>query len=341
VFRLNNWPTQIFDLTLTAGDSEPVQMVEVSPPSDPTTFYFTAASDTFDNHTYLKLTQGMWYYDYTNNTIVIPTQYKDPTTSNMVSLWSMNQTLYSDPANNFTLKTLPNMLLVEYFVGNGTSIDVQVKAIGQGPSYQLEPDSVCFIVGEGLGAGQAPPVGHTSDPMPSMGMSVPLKTNSGERVALHWQVYNHGPLVWDNLNNQYVSWIVGDELGAQQWGQGDIFNVMTGGLGDSLDQIGIVSGGAIGGFVTGTCTIYGAPNTILSGTLVVYAKAITIRTYQTPAGTVTMSERTGGFRCGGFTFKLEITDTVQNRRTGVMCEVPTVLIYARERSLDSDAVPLA
>lgn len=342
-FRLNNWPTQIYSVLGTAGDSDPVNMTEVDSTTLASHFYWTVEKDSFNEIDYLRITAGMWYYDFTMNTINISPYYKDPDTGNLIPLWTINTALYNSLTTQFTLKTLPNMLVVQYYTGNGMPVDVAVTSIGAGPSYQLEAESVQFIAQTG---DDGLPPGMTSDPLPSMGMSVPLKTNNNQRVALNWQVYNHQPLVWGANSLQ---WLVGDELGPGAWGRDDLFNVMTGGLGDSIDKIGYPDGEGgtlgqspiIGGGVAGTCTLYGAPNTILSGNLLVYAKAITIKTYQTPDGPVTMSERTGGYRCGAFTFGLRITDSVTNKRTGVTCSIPQVMIWARKRNLDSDPVPLA
>jgi hypothetical protein len=66
---------------------------------------------------------------------------------------------------------------------------------------------------------------------------------------------------------------------------------------------------------------------------------MTKRTYKTPEGDVTFMERTGGYRSGAFTFRLEVTDNVQSRRTGITCGIPQVLIFLRERYSDSEAAP--
>jgi hypothetical protein len=50
-------------------------------------------------------------------------------------------------------------------------------------------------------------------------------------------------------------------------------------------------------------------------------------------------ERTGGYRSGAFTFRLDITDNVLGRRTGITCGIPRVLIFLRERYNDTEASP--
>jgi hypothetical protein len=99
-------------------------------------------------------------------------------------------------------------------------------------------------------------------------------------------------------------------------------------------------GAAFYGTSSGTVTLYGSPNTILSGNLAVYAKDYTIRTYNLPTGPVTFSERTGGFRSGSTVFYLTIDEQVSNARKGVMASVPQLLVYLRERDLTADPAPL-
>jgi hypothetical protein len=330
--HLNNWPTQIYSVTATVGEAEDVTMFEWRDGDDDDDFVWQVEKDTFDGQDYLRITGGAWYYDYKSNRLVFPDHYVDPVSGDNVSIWSINSSLYGDPNKTFNVKTLPNMVLCEYFVGNGMPIDVPITSYGPGPSYQLEAESVSFIHNHS-DDNQTAPAGITSDPMPDMGESVPLKTNNNQRVPLKWQVYNHEPLYWDRS----VRWLIGDELKAGAWSDDAVLGVFSGGKGGNTSDLG--AGAALGGAVKGTATFYGAPNTILSGQVYVYAKAMTKRTYKTPEGDVTFMERTGGYRSGAFTFRLEVTDNVQSRRTGITCGIPQVLIFLRERYSDSEAAP--
>jgi len=109
---------------------------------------------------------------------------------------------------------------------------------------------------------------------------------------------------------------------------------ISGGNGAVLSELG--SGAALRGKATGTVTLYGLPNCILAGDLAVYAKAYTTRSYNLPGESqpVVTAERTGGYRRGALVFRLGIADTVAGTRKGIMCSVPRLLVYLRERNSD-------
>jgi hypothetical protein len=190
--RLNNWPTQIYSFSATVGEAENVPMTDWV--EDDGDFVWEVEKDTFDGHDYLRIKSGRWFYDPDNNRVVLPSTYKDPDSHDELNIWDLNSNLYGDPNTIFSLKTLPSTLSVEYFVGNGMPIEVPVTAVGPGPSYQLEAECVQFIHNHSDDA-QAAPAGISSDPMPDMGSSLPLKTNNLNTVPLKWQVYNHEPLI--------------------------------------------------------------------------------------------------------------------------------------------------
>jgi hypothetical protein len=327
-YRLTNWPSQISGCQFYVGDSIPVTTEEVTS-IDPSTFYWEVANDTYDGVTYYKITKAKWFYDYQRNTVVIPGVFKDPADNQLKSIWTLNEEKYLAAQNPLQVKTLPLMGLVEYITGVGVPIDVSVQSHGNGPSYQLDRESVCFILGESSDT-ISPPVGLSQyDGLPTMGDSVRLANKSGTRLPMKWHVYNHDPLVW----KPSVAWLAGDELGAGKWSDSDVMGLFTGNRGSAVSELG--PGASIGGPVTGDVTLYGSPNTILSGNVYVYAKAVTTRTYNLPeGGTVTTKERTGGFRSGAFVFRLEVNGSVSGKRTGITCGVPRVLIYMRERGLE-------
>jgi hypothetical protein len=330
-YPLNAWPSQISRVTMLAGESLQVASREATT-IDPGQFYWTVRATNFDGVNYYEIAEGQWYYDYTLNQIVVPTTYLDPADGKLKNIWTLNADKYDDPNHPLQIKTLPTSMSVEYFVGAGVPVDVDVTAFGRGPSYQLDRECVCFIAG--VNDDNAPPTDPigSSDPLPVIGQSVPLKNKAGERVNLTWMVYNHQPLVWNNDNNISMGWLSGDELGAGQWGDSAIMDLFTGRHGDQVSNLG--ENAIVSGTVTGKVTLYGSPSTILSGNCWVYAKAYTTRTYNFADGsTVVTNERTGGYRSGAFVFRLEVTDNPQNRRTGITSPVPRVLIYLRERNL--------
>lgn len=334
-FRLNNWPSQICQVTCMAGEGDEVIMTESETNDPDQDFFWTVVNDTFDGITYQRIVGGKWYYDSSRNIIVTPVYYLDPEDDTLKGIWNLNLDLYQNENNTFNLKTLPSLIYVEFIVSNGVSVDVKVTACGAGPSYQLEPECVTVIKNHSNDDTDAAPEGFESESLPDRGESVRLKLKNNERVPLKWMVYNHEPIIWKNS----VAWVVGDEALPAGWGDG-IYDVFTGN-GRRISEIKPNNGARIGGLATGKVTLYGSPNTILSGNLLVYAKAYTKRTYNITGEdgsptTIQFEERTGGYREGAFIFNLEITDKVVNRRTGITCGVPQVLIYLRERYEDEE-----
>ena len=326
--KLDAWPSQIYDVDILVGDSIPITTTMSTDPTSNDSFNWTVAKYTYDGNTYLRITGCNWAYDYNLNQITLPTVYKDPATNVYLPIWNLNADLYASQTANFTLKTLPCTIYIEYLQGCGVPIEVDCTAIGPGPSYQLEPDCVCFIVGDPTQSPNLPQTITTYDVLPTMGQSVPLKNRQGLPIDMQWQVYNHKPLVWGGG----MGWLVGDELGAGNWGDSSVMDVYTGNQGFNVADLG--PNATIGGTVTGQVTLYGLPNTILSGSVYVYAKAETSRTYNFADGTsTTLQERTGGYRSGAFVFRLEVDGPVSNKRTGLTAGIPTVLLYMRERDL--------
>jgi hypothetical protein len=324
--RLDSNPSQISRVTVLVGDSEPVTMTEVDYGN--TTFVWTITQDTYDGRTYKRITAGKWYYDFDQNRVVLPTQFVDQYDGNKLkNIWDLNLELYNTATNPLPVKTLPSSLFVEYLVGLGVPVDVDAAAFGPGPSYQLEREAIRFIAGHSDNDTVNAP--GPFDPMPSMGDSVRLKNNDGNRIPMKWHVYNHDPMTWQTS----VAWLVGDELGAGEWDDNSMLGVFSGKRGPDMSNLG--PGAALGGKAAGTVTFYGSSSTILSGQAMVYAKANTTTTYNLPTGeSVTIRERTGGYRGGAFVFRLEVADVVTGKRTGISCPVPKVLVYARERNFD-------
>jgi hypothetical protein len=335
-FRLNTWATKILRVEASTGDRLGIILQRAEGMDE--SFLWQVVKDTYDAP-HLEISGGQFYFDSEKNQIILPTQYADPDTGELKNIWEMNNELYSDPASDFDLSTQPRQLRVEYIWGTGVKIDVPVVAAGTGPSYQVDKEAVCFIAGHGTDNEDIPGFVQTnaSQVLPDMGFSEKISTNGGNPCRLYWQAYNHEPLVWDRS----LGWLVGDELGPGASDDESVLSVFSGGNGSDLSEIG--PGGALTGKANGKISLYGLPNTILSGNLAVYAKAFTSRTYHLPDGQIVQTaERTGGFRSGAFVFRLTINENVANGRKGVSCGVPRVLVYMRERDLDptKDSAPL-
>jgi hypothetical protein len=330
--RLESWPSQIFDVRLIVGEGQTVDGVEAADQTD-ANFHWEVKKVLYDGVTFLKITRGSWVYDYNKNAVIVPSKYRDPDSGQYLPVWDLNEELYTSQTTQFAIQTRPSQIQVQYLTGVGVPVDVKVTAIGSGPSYQLEPDSVCNIVGETEAPQGLPPAITLITPMPPMGDSVKLKNRQGLRFPMKWQVYNHKPLIWDNTNNQNMLWLEGNELKAGQWSDSAVMDLYTGNKGWSVSDLG--PNARIGGRVTGEVTMYGSPNTILSGDVYVYAKAVTTRSYNLPDGTsVTTKERTGGYRTGAIVFRLEVNGSVSGRRTGITTSIPQIKLYLRERDLN-------
>jgi hypothetical protein len=335
-FRLNAWATKILRVEASTGDKLGI-ILQRSDEMD-AGFLWEVVKDSY-GAPHLEISGGRFYFDSVNNQILLPTQYADPDTGELKNIWEMNNDLYLDPQSDFDLSTQPRQLRVEYMWGTGVRLDVPVVAAGTGPSYQVDKEAICFIAGHGTDTEDVPGYVQTNaaQVLPNMGFSEKISTNGGNPLQLYWQVYNHEPVIWDRS----LGWLVGDELGPGASDDESILSVFSGGNGSDLSEIG--PGGALTGKANGKVSLYGLPNTILSGNLAVYAKAITSRTYHLPDGQVVQTgERTGGYRSGAFVFRLTINENVVNGRKGVSCGVPRVLIYMRERDLDptKDSAPL-
>lgn len=324
-------PSQIVRMDASAGDDVGIPMSETSNPNGGD-FYWDVADTIFAGTTYKRIVSGQFYYDYTRNSIRVPTEFKDED-GNTGSIWTLNDDLYDEDLLRLTTK--PSSITMEYITGLGQPITLGCQATGPGPSYQLDRECVCFIAGSSAPSDDTvlTPGGEVSEPLASMGDSVRLNNLNGQRVPLYWHVYNHSPLVW----NPEFGWLIGNELGpaAATSSDDDIMSVYTGGVGRRVSDI--TSGGAyLRGTVAGEVTLYGPPNTFVSGNVLVYAKRVTKRTVNTPSGPVTTYERTGGYASGAMVTRLEIDGSWDFGRKSISCGVPRLIIYLKERNLEEN-----
>ena len=217
-------------------------------------------------------------------------------------------------------------------------MNVSVEALGTGPSYQVEKDAVCKIVNnenpneENLIFGGLPSEVHKSITLPDMGKSVNLRKSKGKgdedetREQLYWQVYNHSPMI----GRFSMDHIRGDELGASEWNESDIEKLFGG---ESQIDAGFKNGAKskISGRVKGNVTLYGMPDTIVTGDLYVYAPALRVNTYIANGEQVKTYERTGGLKKTGIAIGAPPVGGGGTKRQGIGFEVPTLLVYMAER----------
>lgn len=316
-FPLSTTPTQITRVACSAGDDPAIEMTEAT--TTATDFHWSVTTETYGTVSFKRITGGKWYYDYSRNCIVVPTTYLDGGTAK--NIWELNSDLYD--AGTLLIDTLPSKMSMEYIRDLGVPVDVEIKAAGKGPSYQLDVECITGIAEPG----DPLPPGITTTALPAMGQSVRLRSLNGNRETLKWSCYNHSPVVWKTD----LAMLNGHELGAGAWGMNAVCNLYTGGHGSKVSDLGPNS--FIRGYATGTVTLYGSPGVFLSGSLAVYAKAYTSRSYNTSDGPVKTYERTGGLYSGALFFQILVDDLVTSGRKSVSCSVPKLLVYLKERPL--------
>lgn len=320
-FTLPEYPTQITSVTVTAGDDPGIVMTECNDPNA-SDFVWTTTNVTIGTVTYKKITGGKWYFNQTTAMIMVPGSYMDG--SIRKSIWTINQALYAgtDP---LLIDTQPSKITIRYFTGMGVSVDVPITAYGVGPSYQVDRECICFVANNTPDTDTLP-TWVVSDQLPTMGQSVKLVAKNNTRETLSWRCYNDDLVVWEpKIGN-----LTGDELPQNGWDDLSVLNLYSGNHGTTMSDIG--TQGFISGYASGKVTLYGAPGVILSGNLMVYAKAVTTRTWQDQSNNqVSVYERTGGMREGVFVFRLLVDEVVSNARKSISCGVPKIVVYLRER----------
>jgi len=288
-----------------------------------------------DGIEYESITKGYWYYDQSTSQIIIPTTYKNTSDSNSGPLWQINDGLDQSIID----ATKPDLMVVSYFDGAGTPMDIGVEAFHDGPSYQLEKEAICNILNNEAPNSlnkAVPPSSFgeiLSSVLPSMGQSVSLTRLNGSKESLYWTCYNHEPTIF----NGNVEYLIGNELGPEEWSETNIASLFGGVTQTDPGQ------SKISGRVTGTVTLYGRPNCLISGELVVYAKDMTKRRFVVNNEEVVTYERTGGLKYTGFSAYVnpnfsadEEDDENAAVRKGMCFKRPTVLVYLKERDITQE-----
>ena len=297
-YALSNRPTQILGVYVGQSQAGGISLTE-SATSIGVAWKTVTAS--FLGTTYKKIIGGTYYYDYINNMIVLPTKDQD---GNLSGTFESNL-----ETANIKVSFMPTVALVKYWWGMGDGVTLNISANEQGPSYQVEREAVNTIV----------------TTMPDNGKSVMLPDSTGTitKRDIPWVCYNHEiitlPEATQELYNGkfYKPKFTGLELG-KEYDNDSTFSNLFG-----------TSCNLIAGKCSGTVTLYGAPDTILTGNIVVQAPATTSRTYNTADGSINYYERTGGFQMNGFTIGVKLNAT--GTRQTLAWNQPTVVVYAHDR----------
>jgi hypothetical protein len=336
---MTEFPSKIISVRTGSGDS-------VSMTLDETVTMDAAAIEDFyfDTETtdvagagisYQKVISGKYYFNPAGKTITVPSMWRNKSDKTKKgSLWTMNAEISPDI---FSYDQAPGFVEIKYIKGLGVPVDVSATAIGTGPSYQVGKESVSNIAfNEPAEDGATPEIiktyitkskgSTTPNILPSMGKSVKLGRNyKNEKQDMSWSVYNHAPM----KGKFSISRLSGSELGASEWNEDNLASLFGG---SSQEYAGLEGGASskIGGRVSGTLTMYGLPNTMLSGTIYAYAKKMTKREHVANGSeTVVTYERTGGLKYTGFIVGVDIGQS--SGRKGMCFGMPRVIVYAKER----------
>jgi hypothetical protein len=317
---LPEFPTRIMSVRSGIQDVSSIELYEVESLSDTNFIWKTETrNDPLSGQDYQYVIGGSYFFDRSAIATIVPSRWKNDDTGESGSIWSLNNNL--DP-ENFEIQTIPQFIEVRYFTGIGLPITVDCKAVGSGPSYQVEKEAVHVIQGyEETGTNTPGGIPETTGNLPNLGKTVKLGSGFSTKKDLKWQVYNHSPL----YGRFEMGYLIGNELGASQWQESDIANLFGG---DTQENPGAAT--KISGTVEGELTFYGAPNSIISGEVYCYAPALTQRKYNVDGNEVVTWERTGGLKYTGFSVGVELEPVTDNRQ-GICFSLPKILVYLKER----------
>jgi hypothetical protein len=269
-----------------------------------------------------RVTSGKYVFDPDTLSIITPTRYENTLDDSIGgSIWSMN---YGYDKALLVSEEIPQFIEVRYITGAGKEIVVDCEAIEDGPSYQLEKDSVCFIAHHEWDDSTPSDSPEKGGELPDMGLSAKRNDLLDSKQDLKWHVYNSSPLTGEFS----MKHIVGNELPQAGWSYADMAELFGG---ETQENPG---SSKIKGRVSGEVNLYGLPNTLISGDMWVYAKDITKRETATKDGPVLTWERTGGLKYTGFSIgvKLKPIKSASGRK-GICFDIPKVLVYLKERDI--------
>lgn len=265
---------------------------------------------TYDSSTKKYDITGMeFFYDTYSNTIFVPYKCKLDGGEDVVDIDSI---FNGDKVNQ---DTVPTAIEFKYMKNNGTSVDLRMESKGEGPSYALEADTITTIVDKGS--------------LPSMGKSVFLRRQN-KRVDMDWVVTNKERTIY------YTSEL---ELTGMELMSGVTTSTMqefVGGNDEEMnglekDKDGNPVRRMFSGKVSGTATLTGLPNCIVSGILCIRAEAERTETING----VTVTEKTGGLKITGFPFQVPVSvagaDDSGAKLACIGVSKPEVVVYLSER----------
>lgn len=312
--------TKILRAMAVNGNSLMYKMNEYSgngPATSDNLYYYVSYDSSLKKY---RIVGGEYFYDTFTNIIYLP--YKCGIRGNNGSIGVVQDIDNIYTSENIIKDTIPSAIEIKYMTGAGTSVDVDIESVGEGPSYLLERDTITNI-------------GENS--LPSIGNSVFLRRQN-KRVAMNWHVtnkertnYNCGTLSFTGL--ELASGVTHARFSEFVGGNDETNN----GLESDKDGDGIKR--IFSGKANGQITLTGLPNCIISGILYVSAPAIRVNTYNFAGNSVTVTERTGGLRKTGFAFIPSVSvgapDKDGQNLACIAVSKPRIVVYLAERDLTS------
>lgn len=223
---------------------------------------------------------------------------------------------------------LPDKLNIVMWTGLQGSVNLNIRAVSNGPCYQLEKGSISFVESEEYQQKEGNKYYNgLSTPLPDLNYSGQLTASqinlSTYQRTIPWVVYNKEIIT-------IRSWI-----GAERQGYFYINTYPTARTDISVSFfLNNICGGDQLSFATGVCTgqitLKGKPNTIIEGDLIVYAAPYTRRFLN---NTVYVDERTGGMIGEGLLLDAKLKQ--QNKyRTAYGYKQPYGVAYLSQRTQD-------
>ena len=314
-YQMEEFPTQLLKVAIGKSDSGGIELTETDNKDDlcynlsRKTVPAIGSDGKYENRETYVINSGNYFFDPNRNRIYLPTQGRCGT--KVIPLAEFEAGLSKIKEN---ISYYPSKVSIRYWTGSGEPVTLEAQAEYQGPSFQLEKDTITTIESE----------------MPDNGMSAKMPDMKGNiaRRPIPWVCYNHVPSTL-NYSTQLIT-----------GGNFMVPNLASTTLGTTVDndKFFVDQFGEYCRSVRGTCktevTFYGAPDQILSGTIWVKAPAYTTKKIDTGSNIVTLKERTGGIAGGCFIFKM-VNKECKGRKT-LAWSKPTIVVYAKERNPSDD-----
>ena len=314
-YQLEEFPTQLLKVAIGKNDSGGIELTETDDFDDlcynlsQKTVSVIGSDGKYEKRKTYVINSGNYFFDPGRNRIYLPA--KGRCEGKEIALIDFEAGLSKIKEN---ISYYPSRVSIRYWTGSGEPVTLEAQAEYQGPSFQLEKDTITSIDPD-------------SEPLlPDNGMSVKMPDMKGNiaRRPIPWICYNHVPSTL-NYSTQIIT-----------GGNFLVPNLASTTLGKTVDNDKFFVGqfGEHCRAVRGTCktevTFYGAPDKILSGTIWVAAPAYTTKKIDTGSNIVTLRERTGGIADGCIIFKM-VNKECKGRKT-LAWGKPLIVVYAKERN---------